>query len=251
MKKYFAIGFLIASSGCGGGGGDGTAVENTPVPSSSTTAYGDDKLDIYVSFESMDGNKAKASSIPRAAADNTLLTLGEGDAIEVTVDGVNQELSRQENTEVASYSLDTVSDASEYELTFSRESNNTSYSVNFTQDALPVPVSLTHSFAGEVISIDVSQEAGHFYSIPWMALNCSSERESLTAAADSSLDENGSYQQSLKGAFDSTQSELLQRFDKCHVDITVSASKIENAGPYRDGPLKVSVSNIKEIRIDL
>ena len=47
------------------------------------------------------------------------------------------------------------------------------------------------------------------------------------------------------------QSKLLQRFDECHVEFTVSASRSENAGQYRDGPLNVSISNIKEIRIDL
>ncbi|RXJ72354.1 hypothetical protein CS022_16130 [Veronia nyctiphanis] len=250
MKNYCAMGILLSLLGCGGGGGDAGG-ENASVSSSSTTAYSDDKLDIFVMFQSMGGKKARASSIPKTAVNNTLLTLGKGDAIGVTVDGVKQVLSREENTDVASYSLDTVSDASEYVLTFSRESNNASYSVLFNQDALPVPMSLTHSFAGEVISINVSREAGHFYSIPWMALNCFSERESLTTAVHSSLDENGSYQQSLKTAFDSTQSELLQRFDECHVDFTVSASRLENASQYRDGPLNVSVSKIKEIRIDL
>ncbi len=254
MKLYYAS-VLALLVGCGGGSGGGSSSsansEDTVTRYSSDYAASD--LRVFFALSVISPSEAEIEGYVQDSSFNYVAING-GDQLVAEVDSLNFSLAETSvEGGVYYYGGDVSASASEYIVKLLRgDVVQSSLAVN----ELPLPFTLTTSFAGEVIDVSWAPEADHTYSYLVETLTCKNSIETniRTVSPDINAGEHllnsGSYNKSLSEVFGQTQAQLTQGFDSCIFEMDIIASK-DSLPSQTNGQLTLDVVQKRKIKIEL
>ena len=257
MIKRTKHGLTIVSlllAGCGGGDSGGSTTSNTD---SNVTRYSSDyaasDLQVFFTLSVTSPSEAEIEGYVQDSSFNYVAING-GDQLVAEVDSVNFSLAETSvEGGVYYYGGDVSASASEYIVKLLRgEVVQSSLAVN----ELPLPFTLTTSFAGEVIDVSWAPEADHTYSYLVGTLTCKNSIETniRTVSPDINAGEHllnsGSYNKSLSEVFGQTQAQLTQGFDSCIFEMDIIASK-DSLPSQTNGQLTFDVVQKRKLIIEL
>ncbi|MEZ8820154.1 hypothetical protein AB4562_27160 [Vibrio sp. 10N.222.54.A1] len=255
FKKLYCALMLTLLVGCGGGSGGGSSSsansEDTVTRYSSDYAASD--LRVFFALSVTSPSEAEIEGYVQDSSFNYVAING-GDQLVAEVDSLNFSLAETSaEGGVYYYGGDVSASASEYIVKLLRgDVVQSSLAVN----ELPLPFTLTTSFAGEVIDVSWAPEADHTYSYLVETLTCKNSIETniRTVSPDINAGEHllnsGSYNKSLSEVFGQTQAQLTQGFDSCIFEMDIIASK-DSLPSQTNGQLTFDVVQKRKLIIEL
>ncbi|MEZ8041490.1 hypothetical protein ACED25_18045 [Vibrio sp. 1F263] len=255
LKKLYYASILALLVGCGGGSGGGSSSSANSVDT--VTRYSSDyaasDLRVFFALSVTSPSEAEIEGYVQDSSFNYVAING-GDQLVAEVDSLNFSLAETSvEGGVYYYGGDVSASASEYIVKLLRgDVVQSSLAVN----ELPLPFTLTTSFAGEVIDVSWAPEADHTYSYLVETLTCKNSIETniRTVSPDINAGEHllnsGSYNKSLSEVFGQTQAQLTQGFDSCIFEMDIIASK-DSLPPQTNGQLTLDVVQKRKIKIEL
>lgn len=255
FKKLYCALMLTLLVGCGGGSGGGSSSsansEDTVTRYSSDYAASD--LRVFFALSVTSPSEAEIEGYVQDSSFNYVAING-GDQLVAEVDSLNFSLAETSvEGGVYYYGGDVSASASEYIVKLLRgDVVQSSLAVN----ELPLPFTLTTSFAGEVIDVLWAPEADHTYSYLVETLTCKNSIETniRTVSPDINAGEHllnsGSYNKSLSEVFGQTQAQLTQGFDSCIFEMDIIASK-DSLPSQTNGQLTFDVVQKRKLIIEL
>ncbi len=170
----------------------------------------------------------------------------------VEVDSVSFSLA-ETSVEGGYYGAGVSASASEYIAELLRSNVVQS---SLTVNELPLPFTLTTSFAGEVIDVSWAPESNHTYSYIVETLTCTNSAETniRTVSPDINRGEHllnaGSYNKSLSEIFGQTQAQLTQGYDTCIFEMGIIATK-DSIPTQSNGQITMDVQQKRMVRVDI
>ncbi len=229
----------------------------TSITDSNVTRYSSDyevsNLQVFFTLSATSASNAKVEAYVQDTSFNYVAISG-NDQLVAEVDSVSLPLS-ETPVEIGAhyYGADLSANASEYIVKLSRDNVVQS---SLTVDELPLPFTLTTSFAGEVIDVSWAPEADHEYSYIVETLTCKNNGETniRSMSPDISAGDNllnaGSYNKSLSEIFGQTQAQLTHGYDTCTFEMDIIATKVSI--PIKsNGQITLDVQQKRTVKIDL
>lgn len=256
LKKLYYASILALLLGCGGGSGDSSS-SSSANSENSVTRYSSDysasDLQVFFALSIISSSEAEIEGYVQDSSFNYVAING-GDQLVAEVDSLNFPLAETSvKGGVYYYGGDVSASASEYIVKLLRGNVvQSSLAVN----ELPLPFTLTTSFAGEVIDVSWAPEADHTYSYVVETLTCTNSTEtnirtvSPDINAGDHLLNSGSYSKSLSEVFGQTQAQLTQGFDSCIFEMDIIANK-DSLPSQTNGQLTFDVVQKRKIIIEL
>lgn len=253
MKLYLAP-VLALLTGCGGGDG---GASTTSTPDSNVTRhssnYAASDLQVFFTLSAISSSNAEIEAYVQDTSFNYVAING-SDRLAAKVDSVSFSLAEASvGGGVYYYSADVSASASEYIVELLR--GNVVQS-SLTANELPLPFTLTTSFAGEVIDVSWAPESDHTYSYVVETLTCTNSTETniRTVSPDINSGEHllnaGSYNKSLGEIFGQTQTQLTQGYDTCTFEMDIIATK-DSILTQSNGQITLDVQQKRTIRVDI
>ncbi|MFM2591299.1 hypothetical protein [Vibrio sp. TBV020] len=253
MKHYFIL-IVALLTGCGGGDGGGST---TSTPDSNVTRYSSDyavsDLQVLFTLSAVSSSDAEVTAYVQDTSFNFVAING-SDQLVAEVDSVNLTLAETSVEDgVYYYGSDVSANVSEYIVKLLR---NGVVQSSLTVNELPLPFTLTTSFAGEVIDASWAPEADHTYSYVVETLTCTNSVETniRTVSPDINSGEHllnaGSYNKSLSEIFGQTRAQLTQGFDTCTFEMDIIATK-DSIPTQSNGQITLDVQQKRTVRVDI
>ena len=204
----------------------------------------------------LSGKSSSIAAVSATVKDSALnlLAINGSDQLIIEVDGINfplAETSAQDG--IYHYITNVLANSSEYIVKFLRDNE---VQRSLTVNELPLPFTLTTSFAGEIINVSWAPESDHSYSYLSETLTCSNSVEknirvnSPDIASGEHVLNSGSYNKSLSDIFGQTQAQLIQGFDTCIFEMDIFASK-SSIPSQSNGLITLDVFQKRTVRVDL
>lgn len=255
LKKLYYASILALLVGCGGGssGGSSSSANSEDTVTRYSSDYAASDLRVFFALSVTSPSEAEIEGYVQDSSFNYVAING-GDQLVAEVDSLNFSLAETSvEGGVYYYGGDVSASASEYIVKLLRgDVVQSSLAVN----ELPLPFTLTTSFAGEVIDVSWAPEADHTYSYLVETLTCKNSIETniRTVSPDINAGEHllnsGSYNKSLSEVFGQTQAQLTQGFDSCIFEMDIIASK-DSLPSQTNGQLTLDVVQKRKIKIEL
>lgn len=253
MKLYLASALALLA-GCGSGDSDSSNSLNTD---SNVTRYSSDyatsDLQMFFTLSATSTSNAEIEGYVQDTSFNYVAING-GDQLVAEVDSVNFSLAETSvEGGVYYYGADVSANASEYIVKLLR---NGVVQSSLTVNELPLPFTLTTSFAGEVIDVSWAPEADHTYSYVVETLTCTNSVETNIRAVSPDINSGeyllnaGSYNKSLNEIFGQTQAQLTQGYDTCTFEMDIVATK-DSIPTQSNGQITLDVEQKRTVRVDL
>lgn len=253
MKLYYVLVSLLLAA-CGGGGSGNSTTSNTD---SNVTRYSSDyatsDLQMFFTLSATSASNAEVEAYVQDTSFNYVAING-GDQLVAEVDSVNFSLTETSvEGGVYYYGADVSASASEYIVELLR--GNVVQS-SLTVNELPLPFTLTTSFAGEVIDVSWGPESDHTYSYVVETLTCTNSVETniRTVSPDINSGEHllnaGSYNKNLSEIFGQTQAQLTHGFDTCTFEMDIIATK-DSIPTQSNGQITLDVEQKRTVRVDI
>jgi len=253
MKFYYVL-IPLLLTGCGGGDGGSST---TSALDSNVTRYSSDysvsDLQVLFTLSAVSSSDAEVAAYVQDTSFNYVAING-GDRLVAEVDSVNFSLAETSvEGGVYYYGADVSASASEYIVELLRDNVVQS---SLTVNELPLPFTLTTSFAGEVIDVSWAPESDHTYSYVVEMLTCTNSVETniRTVSPDINSGEHllnaGSYNKSLSEIFGQTQAQLTQGYNTCTFEMDIIATK-DSIPTLSNGQITLDVQQKRTVRVDI
>lgn len=252
--KLYLVSALALLAGCGGGDSGSSTPSNTdPNVTRYSSDYEVSDLRMFFTLSAISSSDAEVAAYVQDTSFNYVAING-GDQLVAEVDSVNFSLAETSvEGGVYYYGADLSASASEYIVELLRDNVVQS---SLTVNELPLPFTLTTSFAGEIIDVSWAPESDHTYSYVVETLTCKNSVEtnirtaSPNIIAGDHLLNSGSYNKSLSEIFGQTQAQLTQGFDSCTFEMDIIATK-DSIPTQFNGQITLDVQQKRTVRVDI